>query len=356
MNMIAQAACDLLEKGEPFVLATIVSHTGSIPRTPGSRMIVTADGRGIGTIGGGLLEAGVMSRAVELIPERESTILPFDLSYETVDTMDMICGGHAEVLLACVSPTKINRAVFDRWRRMQEAREKGCLLTVVIGSGENVDSVSHCLVTAVGAFVGNFPLSDAEQEQVLSAAAAATAVQSLFFDGGFVLVEPIRRVCTAHIFGAGHVARSTAAMAAMVGFRVSVADDRQEYANGERFPDTHKIRVLKSFDDAFSGLSVGTADYVVILTRGHLHDKTVLARALKTDAGYIGMIGSRRKRDTIYTALLKEGFSRADMDRVHSPVGLSIGAETPEEIGVSIVAEMIRHRAGAGQRESRSVD
>ena len=83
-------------------------------------------------------------------------------------------------------------------------------------------------------------------------------------------------------------------------------------------------------------------DFIVILTRGHLHDKTVLAQALKTGAGYIGMIGSQRKRDAIYRALLKGGFSKRDIDRVHSPIGLSIGAETPEEIAVSIVAEMIQ--------------
>ncbi len=100
--------------------------------------------------------------------------------------------------------------------------------------------------------------------------------------------------------------------------------------------------MLESFNDAFSGLSVGRDDFIVILTRGHLHDKTVLAQALKTGAGYIGMIGSRRKRDAIYGALLEEGFGQRDIDRVHSPIGLSIGADTPEEIAVSIVAEMIQ--------------
>jgi xanthine dehydrogenase accessory factor len=103
--------------------------------------------------------------------------------------------------------------------------------------------------------------------------------------------------------------------------------------------------VLASFEAALDGIGIGQGDYIVILTRGHLHDRTVLAQALKTDAGYIGMIGSRRKRDAIYTSLLKDGFSQADIDRVHSPIGLAIGAETPEEIAVSIVAEMIRHRA-----------
>ena len=136
MNAIAQSACDLLKKGETFILATIVSHSGSTPRTAGSRMIVTADGRGIGTIGGGLLEAGSMSRAVELIDRNESAILPFDLSFETVDSMDMICGGQAEVLLACIRPTPISLTVFNAWRALMADRQAGWLLTVVTGESK----------------------------------------------------------------------------------------------------------------------------------------------------------------------------------------------------------------------------
>ncbi len=346
MKMIAQAVCELLERGEPFVLATIVSHAGSTPRSSGSKMVVTADGKGIGTIGGGLLEAGAMSKAAELIPLGQSAILPFDLNHATVDTMDMICGGRADVLLDCVPPTKTNRMVFDRWRQMVDAGQKGALLTIVLGSEGKIKGLSHGLATDDGRVVGDVPLSEADREQVLTAAAGASAIRSMHLDGAFVVVEPTQCVCSAYLFGAGHVAQSTAAVAAMVGFRIFVCDDRREYANPERFPDAHQIRVLNSFAQAFAGLALGRLDFVLILTRGHLHDKTVLAQALKTDAGYIGMIGSRKKRDAIYTALLQEGVSQMEIDRVHSPIGLSIGAETPEEIAVSILAELIFVRAG----------
>ncbi len=342
MNMIAQTACELLDKGEAFVLATIINHSGSTPRTSGSKMIVTADGRGIGTIGGGLLEAGAMSRAAEMIRLGQSARISFDLSHDTVDSMDMICGGQAEVLLDCVSPTEMNRAVFNRWRRMLDERQRGSLFIIVMGSENEVGTTAHGLATVDGEIVGDFPLPDMEREKVLALAAESSTVRTLAFDGAFVVIEPTQRVCTAYLFGAGHVARATAAIAATVGFRVSVADDREEYANRKRFREASEIRVLERFDDAFSGLSVNRDDFIVILTRGHIHDKTVLAQALKTGAGYIGMIGSQRKRDAIYRALFKEGFSKRDIDRVHSPIGLSIGAETPEEIAVSIVAEMIQ--------------
>jgi xanthine dehydrogenase accessory factor len=229
---------------------------------------------------------------------------------------------------------------------MLNERQKGSLLTIVMGSKNKIGSIAHCLATVDGEIVGDFPLPEMELKKVLAVASESTAVQTLAFNDAFMVVETTLTPCTAYLFGAGHVAQSTAAIAATVGFRVSVTDDREEYAKRERFRDASEIRVIENFEHAFSGLSVGREDFVVILTRGHLHDKTVLAQALRTGAGYIGMIGSRKKRSTIYGALLKEGIAQVDIDRVHSPIGLSIGAETPEEIAISIVAELIAVRAG----------
>jgi xanthine dehydrogenase accessory factor len=345
MNTIAQTACRLLARGETFVLATIVSHMGSTPRTSGSKMIITADGRGIGTIGGGLLEAGVMARAMELIPRGQSTVMPFDLSYETVASMDMICGGQAEVLLDCVTPTGLNRAVFEDWRQILEQNKKVCFLTTVMAKGDAVDQVTHSLIRLGGDIEGGFPLNEIEREKIL-AATDTPGMKTLSFDGAFVVLEPAGRVCAAHLFGAGHVAQPTAHLAALVGFQVHVYDDRREYANPERFPDVHAVRVLETFDRSFDGLALNADDFVVILTRGHLHDQNVLAQALSTAAGYVGMIGSRKKRQTIYRNLLDQGVSQSAIERVHSPIGLAIGAETPEEIAVSIVSELIAVRAG----------
>ncbi len=345
MNRIVQEACDLLNKRQVFVLATIISHSGSTPRTTGSKMIVSADGRGIGTIGGGLLEAGAMARATELIRTGLSAIMPFDLNLDALDRMGMICGGRATVLLARVAPTESNRILFKRWQRVLVERERGCLITLAITTGDAAVQVTHCLANARGEIEGQWPLSDAARKTV-AAATDSAEMRLLTIERALVVIEPARPACSAHLFGAGHVSIATAAVAAIAGFRVTVADDREAYANRKRFPDAHAIRVLENFDQAFDGLGVAGNDYIVIVTRGHLHDKTVLAQALRSNAGYIGMIGSRRKRDAIYEILLQEGFSQADIDRVHSPIGLAIGAETPEEIAVSIVAEMIQVRSG----------
>ncbi len=348
MNRQIATACELLEKGDAFVLATIVSHSGSTPRTSGSKMIVTADGRGVGTIGGGIIEAGAMQKAVELISSAQSALIPFDLSDKSVATMDMICGGQADVLLDYVAPTEDNRRVFAAWQALFARGAGGCLVTLVKMKQGQIAAVHHGIVSARGGIQGELPLSPVEEDRV-GAAASVSKISVLSIGGGFVVVEPVGRICRALIFGAGHVAQPTARLAAMVGFSVSVADDRAEFVNADRFPEANDVRVLDHFENSFAGLEIDVDDYVVILTRGHLHDKTVLAQALKTQAGYIGMIGSRRKRDAIYNALFEEGFTQADIDRVHSPIGIDIDAETPEEIGVSIIGEMIQHRAGAGK-------
>jgi xanthine dehydrogenase accessory factor len=345
VNRIEQDICKLLARGQSFILATVVGRQGAAPRTAGSKMIITGEGRGIGTIGGGLLEADVTARAVELIERKRSGWMHFDMSGDIAATTDMVCGGSLDVLLAFVPSTAANRALFERWLQVVETKRSGCLVTVALPAGDTLRETGHCLVIPTDPFVGSFPLGRSALQTVLSAAQAATGIEILRLDEALVVLEPVPRVCSALLFGGGHVARPTARLAAMVGFEVWVSDDRPDFVTRKRFPDAHQLRVLDSFERAFTGLRVDSSSYVIIFTRGHLHDKIVLAQALATDAGYIGMIGSRRKRDTIYSALQAEGVDPARIERVHCPIGAAIGAETPEEIAVSIVAEMIMQRS-----------
>jgi xanthine dehydrogenase accessory factor len=162
-----------------------------------------------------------------------------------------------------------------------------------------------------------------------------------------VLAEPVIADPALYIFGGGHVSTEIVPLAARVGFKVVVIDDREEYAGPDRFPQATKVQ-CRPFAGVLKKLDIDHTSYIVIVTRGHMHDKTILEQSLKTDAKYIGMIGSRRKRDMIYDKLLEEGFTQDDLERVCSPIGLDIGAETPEEIAVSIAAELIKVRAGKG--------
>ncbi len=158
-----------------------------------------------------------------------------------------------------------------------------------------------------------------------------------------VFIEPILAQPTIYIFGAGHIGFAISKIAAMTGFRVSVIDDRPAYANAERFPDADEFHVDDPAE-AISKLKINKASYLVITCRGHLEDQRVLAQAIKTPAGYIGMIGSRKKVKTVFANLKSEGISGEALDKIHAPIGIPIATETPEEIAVSIMAEIIDAR------------
>jgi xanthine dehydrogenase accessory factor len=165
--------------------------------------------------------------------------------------------------------------------------------------------------------------------------------------GGIVqiFIEPIIPIPTVYIFGGGHIGYAVSKIAKMTGFRVVVIDDRPAYANAEKFPDADEFHI-EDLSEVVPKLEVNKVSYIVIACRGFLEDQEVLAQVLKTNAGYIGMIGSKKKIRTVYDNLKNKGFKQEDLDRVHAPIGLFIATETPEDIAVSIVAEMtdIRRR------------
>jgi len=160
-----------------------------------------------------------------------------------------------------------------------------------------------------------------------------------------IFVEPILPPAELYIFGAGHVSTSLYRVARIAGFEVTVVDDRETYANRERFPDAQEV-IADDFDKVTSRLQISVSAYIVIVTRGHRDDMRVLRWAVQTPARYVGMIGSKRKTITIFKELQAEGLAAELFERVHAPVGLDIGAVTPEEIAVSITAELIAKRRG----------
>ena len=158
-----------------------------------------------------------------------------------------------------------------------------------------------------------------------------------------VLLEPILSEPTVYLFGAGHVSQQIAPLAKRVQFRVVVIDDREIFANRGRFPDADEI-LVSEFETCFQQLSIDESSYVVIVTRGHLYDGFVLEQAVKTRSRYIGMIGSKKKIHILYQNLMKKGIPKETLERVYAPIGLDINSETPEEIAVSIVAQLIQVR------------
>ena len=345
MKQLADRICALLQSGRPAAVATILTRKGSVPRTAGSKMVVDDSGVFTGTIGGGKFEADVLAEAQAVLAGGRPKKMFFDLTHDDVSAMDMICGGKTEVLVDYLPPDEREAAVFEAWRGALTGPGIGSLITVMSGIGAEVGKTAHCMVFADGAVVGSWPLSAELRHRVAKEAGTAEGASLIEVDAVQLLVEPASLPKTLVVFGAGHVSMPTARLAAEVGFRVVVVDDRSEFANRDRFADAAEVVVPEDFASAFSMISVDADTFVVIVTRGHRFDKEVLAGALCTEAAYIGMIGSRRKRNAIYAALKKEGVADADLARVHCPIGLSIGAESPEEIAVSIVAELIQCRA-----------
>ncbi len=346
MTDILSTALSLLQQGETIVEATVIREEGSTPRSSGAKMIIGMDGKGYGTIGGGKLEAIAMEQAKSVFQTNISRIITINLTGNDAAGTEMICGGHVQILLELVTPDKENVETFRLRNMMLESGSHGYYLTVIEGTEESIESTAHFILQPGNPPTASIPVSAGLIEKILLQPFRPGSIQIEKEHGGIAVIESSEKPKTVYIFGAGHVALWIAMFGSRVGFRIVILDDRPEFADLKRFPDAHEILVLTDFSSPFSEIEVNPDDYIVIVTRGHVYDRHVLAGALKTGAAYIGMIGSRRKRDIIFSALREDGFSPEDLDRVHSPIGLQIHAETPEEIAISIIAELIRERAG----------
>jgi len=343
MREVIKEAVGLLEKGEGFALATVVEQNRSAPRSAGARMAVTRDGAVIGTVGGGALEAKVQKIAAEVLKNRKPAMIFFNLTAGDSSGMGMICGGDVRVLVDYVDSG--DPACMPLYRELAAALERGdrAWLVTLLPSEETGRPGSTFLVKDDDTIVGIPGDVAGGLQTLLDEVRGCNAFT--FLEGRRAVIDPTVNRMTALIFGAGHVGRSLAPVLSSVEFRTVILDDRQEFANRERFASADQIVRLDSFEGPFKGVTIDERSYIIIITRGHLHDRTVLRQALRTKAAYIGMIGSRTKRELTYKALLDEFFTKADLERVHSPIGLPIKAETPAEIAVSIAAELIRIRA-----------
>lgn len=336
MNNLLSTLNSWLDSKNNVVSATIATSEGSTPRTAGSKMLVLAGGKMAGTVGGGLVEAQVLREAARVHAEGGVRLLDFDLTGELAAGADMICGGKLRVFLERLVPVA-DSALF---RELEACIERGkrCLTLT------SLDTAARTLLGPREVLAGA-PLPPEVLETALAQGASIQAPILLRTHAGRWFLEPWAAPDPLFIAGAGHVSRPTAQMATMAGFSVTVLDDRPDFANRDRFPWAQEIVVTPDLDSCLDDRAIGPEASLVIVTRGHVHDGAVLAKALRTDAGYIGMIGSRRKRDAIYARLRQDGFTDGDIARVRCPIGLEIGAETPEEIAVSIVAELIQERA-----------
>ena len=254
--------------------------------------------------------------------------------------------------------------LFDEVQKLKSEGKKGALATIIGTKGSTPREVgAKMLIREDGTLLGTIGggCLEAEVWQAAMNIIKEPKPRTIHFDltgkqaeeGGMICggvmdiyIEPILPAERVFVFGGGHISLFVAKMAKMVGFEVAVIDDRPQFANPERFPEADEI-LAEEFFLALPKLKVNPSSYLVIVTRGHAYDQEVLEWAMETKARYIGMIGSRRKIKTVYDNLRAKGISQEKLEAVHAPIGLDIGALTPEEIAVAIVAEMVQERRKA---------
>jgi xanthine dehydrogenase accessory factor len=298
-------------------------------------MLLSGSGDMQGSVGGGALEANVLRLMTQSLAHGRSVVQRFVLSRAEAVKEGMICGGETEVLVEKIDPTPENLSLYS-FVHKELTQGRNVRLATWVEEGRSKRMLDLGPGTIPDSVAGAFPPSGAV---------------SMVHDAPRTwILENIscRRNCL--IFGAGHVGRCVALLADRVDFAVTVLDDRVEFADPGAYPPGIDVCLLPGFNEWLAVQPVDPATFILIMTRGHAHDGEVLVQALGTPAAYIGMIGSIRKRDTLFTTLRKAGHTEENLLRVHCPVGLAIGADTPEEIAVSVVAEMIQVRARQAER------
>lgn len=320
MKPLLDALLAALERGERCVLCTVLSSEGSSPRGAGARMAVFADAATLGTVGGGAAELLCAQRALHALQSGENDLHTYQLHPGEADEAGMICGGAITVLSQCLGAP--DEPVLRRWRAaLEQDVDLWLLLTL---DGAQVRSFAVCTR-------GELP-----PEASLRAG----------LHGG-MYAERLARAGRVVIFGAGHVGRALVPVLATLGFRVLLFDDRPALARKALHPAADEV-VCGDFCRIGERVTLTENDYAVIMSPGHRSDYALLSQVLKTGATYIGCIGSRKKVAKTRELLLADGFTEADLARIHSPIGLPILAETPEEIAISVAAELIEHRARRG--------
>lgn len=324
-----------LEKGRDSVLVSIVDDQGSAPRGTGSQMLVGGCGRLLGTIGGGAVEKLSEEAAMVQLEKKENLLRKFELHKGAQENIGMVCGGDVTVLFQYIPGGS------EQWRTLA-ARVKG-----------RIDEKQAGWLTI--ALDGSCPgLLDENGTPILGGPVPGTVTHRVWLpdrsENGVCLPLPIgERV---FLFGAGHCAYALAPLLTTVGFRVTVYDDRQEYCSRDRFPNVEE-RIVDDFRKLSEHITITPQDYAVVMTSGHSFDLEVQDQLLRQPMAYVGVIGSKSKRAAVNQKLRERGHSEEAIQSVHSPIGISIKAVTPEEIAVSIAAEMISVRGA--YRESQGI-
>ncbi|MDA8221565.1 XdhC/CoxI family protein [Desulfosporosinus sp.] len=352
------------DKNLDVALITIISVLGSTPRKPGAKMLVFADGTTVGTIGGGCGEAEGRREALNVLASHAPKVHFLNMTADIAQEEGMVCGGIMGLFieyLGSQSPVEQVTLMKDYLSAVDEAANP--VLVTVIEATEGRLAGKKMFVKDNREVTGDLGLEELTRVGVESIKLGGKRCQPLLvsLDSEFepcdttvnkatfrFLVETPTTVVQLLILGAGHIALPLATMAKIVGYEVTVVDDRRSFANSNRFPTADTI-ICDDFEGALDEITINPQTFVVIITRGHRYDKMCLCKVINQSASYIGMIGSRKRVKALLAELEEEGISSEALRRLYSPIGLKIGAETPEELAVSILSELIKVQRESNQ-------
>ncbi|OPY69450.1 MAG: putative xanthine dehydrogenase subunit A [Syntrophorhabdaceae bacterium PtaU1.Bin034] len=325
---VYEAVDSYLSGGRRGTLATIIKKIGAAPREEGAKMFIGDDGKFFGTVGGGCVEAEVWQTAKNVAKTQKVKLLHYRMDGRIVEDEGMICGGNIDIFLEPVHERYKN--LYSEVRLLEKGGKNALIITRYTD-----DSFHKSLVLEDGSIVGD----EIDEKE------AGTRFRSYLNErrpilGKGMVIEPIVSSSLLYLFGAGHISQYVAKIAAMIDFNIVVIDDREDFANKERFAEAEEI-IVEDFHKVFDRLSFRGNEYVAILTRGHKHDALVLEEVIKRPTRYVGMIGSRRKTKLVLDHLRAKGYDEDALKAVHAPIGIDIQSETPQEIAVSIAAELI---------------
>lgn len=338
MKELFATARKSMEEKQDLVFVTTISSSGSSPRGAGSKMLVLENGTSYGTIGGGNVEYVSIQHAREVLKQKQSCTRGFALHPDQVADLGMICGGDVVIFFQYISWE--NQDFYDLCTRILKSWDKNENTWLIFDITEET-------VWKAGLYEeqeGLTGLGISDPSPLLQ----TKAVQKVL-DGRKYYCEPLVQKGRVYIFGGGHVAQALVPVLARLEFRCVVFDDREAFSNPQVFPEAEQC-ILGDFNRISDYLSIQPQDYVCIMSRGHQYDYLIQKQILTTPAYYIGVMGSRKKKEVIRQKLLADGFFPEDISRITTPIGLDILAETPEEIAVSIAGQLIAERAKAATR------
>lgn len=352
MKEVIEETIRLLKQAKPCVLATVVRTKGMTPQKAGAKQLIRQDGSSVGTLGGGCVEGDIRYYAKEILREKSgSQFREYSLNADMAAQDGLVCGGTMYFFL---EPFWQPNEYLPFAEEISKAYNHGppvAVATVVNSPNVKIKSGAKILIREDGAITGAIENQELLQRVIQAGKRIAAFGKNETVsaeDGTEVYVEGFTSPPTLVIMGGGHIGKSVYQLALTLGFRVIIIDDRPEFSNQERFPQAKTV--VANFDTGLENLAINFNTFILVATRGHRYDDTATRAAIKTPARYIGLLGSRRKNLLIFRELLKNGASLERIKEIHAPIGLNIGALTPEELAVSIMAEIIKCiRGGDGK-------